>query len=122
MQAKDIMTKEVITVTSSAIIKDVIKLCIENKISGVIVVENDEVLGVVTEKDLLVAHDFLQDISQPIKDFISKNIIGIDEDTSVEEISRMLVQRNIKRVPVVKNNKLLGIVSRRDVLRCIIEK
>ncbi len=123
MKARDIMTKDIITLTPETTIAEAIDKIINNKISGAPVLDaQGEIAGVVTEKDLLVAYDFIKKFGEAIKEFMSRDIIGISEETPVEEISQLLVQRNIKRVPVLEGKKVLGIVSRRDVLRYILEK
>jgi len=120
MRAKDIMTKDVITVTADVSVQDAIDLIIEKKISGLVVVgETGEMVGVVTEKDFLVAYDFLNETASSIGDFISKDVISVNEDTPIEEISKILVQKNIKRVPVLNEKVVVGIVSRCDVLKHI---
>lgn len=52
-----------------------------------------------------------------IGEFMTRDIVSFTDDTDLEEISQVLVRRNIKRVPIMKDDKLVGIVSRRDVLR-----
>lgn len=121
MLAKDIMTVGVITAKPETTIKDAIKLLVEIQISGLMVLDdNNDIVGVVTEKDLLVAYDFLGTTQSVIKDFICTDIISVTPDTPMQEISKILVQKNIKRVPVIEEGKLLGVVSRRDVLRSIL--
>ena len=120
MLVKDIMTTQVITVEPNATLHEVIKLIVEIEISGLMVIEpNGDVFGVITEKDALVAYDFLKDLKAPITDFVCKDLISVTADTSVEEVSKILVQNNILRVPVLEGKKLVGIISRRDILKCI---
>lgn len=122
MQAKNIMTKGVVTINPETTIKESVNKLIEHEISGFPVVdENKNIVGVVTEKDLIVAYDFLRNTQEPVKDFMSTEIISIDEEMPIEKISRLLVSKNIRRVPVLKDKKVLGIVSRRDVLKCILD-
>ena len=123
MFAKDIMTTNVVTVTPKATIKEAITLLVNIEISGLIVLdEANEVVGVISEKDLLVAFDFLEVTKATIQDFISKKVISVQEDTPIEEISRVLIEGNIRRVPVLKDKKLVGVVSRRDILKYILNK
>ena len=123
MLAKDVMTKNVVCVRVDTSIRESIELCVQKGISGLVVVDHhDDIIGVVSEKDMLVAYDFLHEVKDPIKDFVSRDIISVSEDTSVDEINKTLLQRNIKRVPVLRGKKVVGIVSRRDVLRYILEK
>ena len=123
MLAKDIMTKHVVTVTPETTINDAIKLLVENEISGLIVVNPDkDVIGVISEKDLMVAFDWLGVTKATIRDYYNKAIVSVSEDTPIEEINRLLVLKNIKRVPVLRGTKLAGVVSRRDILKFIFEK
>lgn len=123
MKAKDIMTKNIVTMTPSTSALEAIGLLVDNKISGAPVLdENGKIVGVVTEKDLLVSLDFIgvknaKDFR--VEEFMTKEVITFDEDASVKEISQELVRKNIKRVPIVKDGKVLGIVSRHDILRHI---
>lgn len=120
MFAKDIMSKDVLSVTPDTTVYRAARLVVDNKISGVPVLsEEGELMGIVTEKDLLVILDFLgvhQAKDALISECMSKDVIACSQDTPVQDISRLLVQKNIKRVPIVKEGKLLGIVSRRDIL------
>lgn len=120
MIVKDIMTTQVLTIQETASFKEVIQLLVEIDISGLVVVNSlDEVVGVITVKDVLVAYDYLQQIKAPIKDYVSDGVISATEETTIEDASHMLVQNNILRLPVIKDKKLVGIVSRRDILRHI---
>jgi len=124
MIAKDIMTTQVLTAYPDTTIMEVAKLLVEIEISGLIVLdkESSEVVGVVSEKDIIVAFDFLKKTSAPISDYINREVISVSEVTPIEEISKILVQENVKRVPVLDGKKLLGVVSRRDILRYILKQ
>ncbi len=121
--AKDIMTTQVITIKPTTTILDAMKTIVSLEISG-LVVTNDagDALGIVTERDLLVAYTFLKKTSASIEDYMNRKIVGVDEQTSVEDISQILVQGDIRRVPVIKDKKVIGVVSRRDLLRNIIKQ
>lgn len=121
MKAKDIMNKNVIVTTEKTTIGQAMNMCIDNAISGLIVVDDRKnVVGVVTEKDLLVAYNFLGNKGEEIKDFVSREILSVSPDTSLVKISNLLVQRNIKRVPVLLDGNLVGVVSRRDIMKAIV--
>jgi CBS domain-containing protein len=118
MLAKEVMTQEVFTVRAQTSIRSAIELMMEHRISGLIVVdENMCAVGVVSEKDLLIAYDFCHKLDEPIGEFISREVIDVGEETPIEDISRLLVQHNIKRVPVLRERKVVGVVSRRDILK-----
>jgi CBS domain-containing protein len=122
MIAKDIMTTQVMTVKSDTSIKEAMKLLVGIEISGLIVTDDqNNIVGVVTERDLMVAYDFLKELKAPLRDYMNTHILSVVEDTPVEEISKLLVQGDIRRVPVLKDSKVVGVISRRDILKCILK-
>ena len=122
MLAKDIMTTQVMTVEPTTTIREAIKLLVGLEISGLIVLDtHGDIIGVVTERDLIVAHDFLKELKAPIKDYMNTHLISVTESTPVEEISRLLIQGDIRRVPVVNGKKVVGVISRRNILKAILK-
>ncbi|MCS7187018.1 MAG: CBS domain-containing protein [Armatimonadetes bacterium] len=114
--AKDIMTTKVVTVKPSTSISDAARLLVSKKISGVPVVDEKDktkVVGILTEADLLAAPAG----AKTVGDVMKKRVVSVCPDTTVEEIANLLVKKKIKRVPVIDAGKLVGIVSRIDVLR-----
>lgn len=126
MQAKDIMTKNVVVLKADATIFETIDVLVENRISGAPVVNAEgKIIGVVSEKDLMIALDFLGDkkaAMAQVNEFMTRNVVLLTEETTIKEISQTLVRENIKRIPIVKNEQVVGIVSRRDILRVIKEQ
>jgi CBS domain-containing protein len=116
--AKDIMTTKVVTVKPSTSIEDAARLLVRRKISGVPVVDEKDktkVVGILTEADLLAAPSGAKTVAEVMK----KRVVSVSPDTPVDEIAEILVKKKIKRVPVIDAGKLVGIVSRIDVLRAI---
>lgn len=114
--AKDIMTTKVVTVKPSTSIADAARLLVRRKISGVPVVDEKDktkVVGILTEADLLAAPAE----AKTVADVMKKRVVSVSLNTSVNEITETLVKKKIKRVPVIEEGKLVGIVSRIDVLR-----
>jgi CBS domain-containing protein len=114
--AKDIMTTRVVTVKPSTPIADAARLLVRRKISGVPVVDEKDktkVVGILTEADLLAAPAGAKTVAEVMR----KRVISVAPDTSVDDIAATLVKRKIKRMPVLDGGKLVGIVSRIDVLR-----
>lgn len=114
--AKDIMTTRVVTVKPSTPIADAARLLVRRKISGVPVVDEKDktkVVGILTEADLLAAPSGAKTVAEVMR----KRVISVAPDTSVDDIAATFVKRKIKRVPVLEGGKLVGIVSRIDVLR-----
>jgi len=121
MQAKDIMTTKVLVMKPDTKVTEAIGILVGNAISGAPVVnDKDVLLGVISEKDLLVSLDFIgkeKAAGIAIEEFMSKEVITFTEDSPVKNIMQELVRKNIKRVPIVRDNKVVGVVSRRDILR-----
>jgi len=147
MKAKDIMTQNVITVHKNATIKEIAKTLIDHDISGVPVVEDDGTLiGIVSEGDLLHKETFpktpdyvnilgaivfyhgVQRFNADLKKLLAEQAITImtykvftvSEEVDIGEIAQLMLEHGIKRIPVLKNNKIVGIVSRSDIVRLLL--
>ena len=114
MQAKDIMTRDIITVSPTMSIKNLAMTLIKNQISGAPVAgKNGKIVGVVSEADIVAKK------GKDVKAIMSKKIISVDEETAVEEIARLMTTQKIKRVPVMRGDDVVGIVSRADIVSAI---
>jgi CBS domain-containing protein len=112
MKVREIMTRNVITVSEDTPVLDVANILTERRISAVPVCgEDGGPVGLVSEFDLL-SRD-----GQTAGDVMSPGIISVTEDTDVEEVRFLLIERRIRRVPVVAGRRLVGIVSRGDIVR-----
>lgn len=109
--AGEIMTSPVITVAPESTIGDVAEVLHTNRISGVPVVDGDGVLlGLVSE------HDLLARSGTSAADVMTTSVISVSADTPISDVRHLLVDRRIRRVPVVVRGRLAGIVSRGDVV------
>lgn len=114
MFAKDIMTKDVITVSPTATVKNLAMTLIKNQISGAPVAgRNGKIIGVVSEADIVAKK------GKDVKTIMTKNIISVTEETAVEEIARLMTTHRIKRLPVMRGQDVVGIVSRADIVSAI---
>jgi CBS domain-containing protein len=114
MIARQIMTKEIITVTPSMTVKSLANTLIKNQISGAPVTGKDgKIIGIVSEADIVANK------GKDVKALMSKKIISVVEDTPVEEIAQLMTTHKIKRVPVMRGGKVVGIVSRADIVGAI---
>ena len=122
LKGKDIMTREVVSVRRDASIEEVLELLLENKISGIPVVEEDMTLvGIVTEKDLLgLFYGPEAGKKKTVEDFMTQPAVHFNENENLDDICRCLLEVTFRRVPVTKKGKVVGIVSRPDVLNCIL--
>ena len=141
MNASDIMVSTVITVGPDATVQDVADLLVRNRISAVPVVgDNGELLGIVSEGDLInrpetktahrkawwldalasnetLAADYVKSHSRKVADVMTRNVITASPETSVAELAAILEKNSIKRVPIVKDRRIVGIVSRANLLQ-----
>ena len=117
MIARDIMTRKVATIHPGASVQEAAQLLDQRRISGAPVVDaDDKIIGIITEADIIskVDREGLR-----VADIMSHNVIAVSEETPVSEIAALLTERKIKRVPVVENEKLVGIVSRADIVHAV---
>jgi CBS domain-containing protein len=144
MRAMDVMTSKVVTIDQDASVSAAAALLSERGISAVPVVDRDSrVIGMVSEGDLLhraetgterrcrswwldmmastnkLAADYVKSHSSKVRDVMTPNVISVTELTPVEDIAILLETRRIKRVPVVRDGRLIGIVSRANLVRAL---
>lgn len=119
--AQDIMTTNLITIREDTKARDAIKLILDKRISGLPVVrENMSLAGIVSEKDFLqlAFYDNIDDAK--VADFMITEVITAGKDTDLLEICEIFMNNNYKRIPVVDDNKLIGIISRKDMLKYVL--
>ena len=123
MVAKDIMNKIVTAAKGKTIGRDLAIKLLSGMYSGLPVVDDKgKVVGVVSEFDLLKAIKEGKKLEQvTAEDIMSKNPICVSESTPIEEIIDLMMKHNIIRVPVVRNDNLVGVISRCDILSSIVE-
>ena len=121
-KAKDIVTKVVITTVPDMPIYDGVRLLVNRNVSGLPVVDEElNLVGLLSEKDVLrILYEAEDSIEKTVGDFMSTEVISFDENANLIELCDCLITNNIRRVPVTKDGKLLGVVSRGDVIRAIL--
>lgn len=115
---KDIMTKNVLTIDVNQTVYEAAQLMSAKGIGCLVVTENDVAVGIVTERDFLrriVAERASFDLK--ISAIMSKSLIIVDPDTSVRDAARLMATNKIRRLPVVKAEKLVGILVASDLAR-----
>jgi CBS domain-containing protein len=114
MIAKDIMTRDVIIVSPTTTVKKLAMMLIKNQISGAPVAsKNGKIIGVVSEADIVAKK------GKDVKSIMTKQIISVSENDPVEKIAQLMTTHKIKRLPVMREDKLVGIVSRADIVSAI---
>ncbi|HZK44404.1 MAG TPA: CBS domain-containing protein [Syntrophomonadaceae bacterium] len=149
MLAKDIMTKDVITVKANTKVEAVTALLVDNKISGIPVVDDDNrIIGIVTEKDLIIKaselkvpfyvtlfdsiifldnpirfnKDIKKFVASEVLDAMTTDVLVVEEDAKISKVVEIMQKKRINRVPVVRNGKLVGIITRNDILKSMVKK
>lgn len=145
VEVSDIMSKDVITVSPDSSVEEVAKILSDNNMSGLPVVENGKLIGMVSESDLIVKDkklhfpdyinviggiiylesykkfkkEFKKFIATKVEDLMSKKIVTIKPDDSIEDAATIMSEENINRLPVVEDEKLVGIITRGDIVKDI---
>ena len=143
MKARDVMVSPVITVKPDASVKELAKILLERRISAVPVVDDQgKLVGIVSEGDLLhraeadtqrqrpwwllvmtsdesLAADYIKEHSRKVADVMTKDVITAGPDTPLHEIARALERHAIKRVPIMQDGQLVGIVSRANLIQAV---
>lgn len=114
---RDIMTKEVITIKAGQTLKETCKVLIENKLSGVPVEdEKGALIGFVSERDILTTISKGDFLNKKAEDIMMKNVVSAKEDASIEYLSRLFTEHPFRHIPITKNKKIVGIVSRKEIV------
>jgi CBS domain-containing protein len=117
MLVKDIMNPDVQTISGDATIQEAAQAMSEFGIGCLIVTKDTSVTGIITERDIMrnvVSQD--RGASQTkVKDAMSDEVVMVDPDMTVDEAADLMMERKIKKLPVIKNNQLVGIVTVTDI-------
>lgn len=118
IQVKDVMSQIVVTVSPKTKIFEVINMFKKTGHSGFPVVERGKVVGIITrnEADKAVMHNLAH---APVKGFMIRNVTSVAPETTVREAVALMTEKGVGRLPVVDGEKLVGIVTRTDVLRAL---
>jgi CBS domain-containing protein len=124
MKAREVMNPRVMAATRRAVGRDLALQVLSGQYSGLPVVDerDGQVIGMVTEFDLLKAVLEGKDLNSiKAEDIMNPVPLCVNEDTSVEEILKTMIDNNVIRVPVVRKGKLVGVVARADLLSHLID-
>ena len=144
MQARDVMTTQLVTVTPSTRTRDAIELMLKNHLSGLPVVDEEgKLVGMLSEGDFVrrselgtekhrsrfiafilgpgrVAHDYTKSHARFVRGVMTEEVIAVSEDISLSDLVALLEKHKIKRVPVLRGDALVGMVTRSDLLRALV--
>jgi CBS domain-containing protein len=132
MLVKDVMTSPVVSVAPGAHLKDVADVLVQHGISAVPVVDGDELVGILSEADLVpleLAPDpraHLAPVRQPpgplprvVAEVMTRKVVALPETADAAEAGRLMLELGIKSIPVVRDRRVVGIVARRDLLKVL---
>ena len=147
LNASDIMTTDVITVTKDTNLQDLARIFYENHINGVPVVDDDgRLIGIICESDLIrknkklhiptvvTIFDAVFYLESPkklekeierinatkVEDLYTKEVFTIDEQTEIDEIATFMTQKKLYTIPVVDGDRLVGIIGKADLIRTLV--
>ena len=114
---KDVMIDKVATLDSLSMIKDAAKLMDEKNIGCVIVTQNDQPAGILTERDFVrrIASKE-KPLTSPLEEVMSSPLISIDPDETIWEAAEQMKVKNIHKLPVIDNDKVIGIITATDLV------
>ena len=123
LKAKDIMTRDVISVKKETPIYEAVELVVKQSISGMPVVEDDMTLvGILSGKDMIALfYDKGEEENKTVNDFMTQPAVFFDEDESLLDVCDFLMKNIFRRVPITSKGKLIGIVSIKNVLEYILQ-
>jgi CBS domain-containing protein len=142
VKVSDAMTKNVITTTPETAIEEAARLMIRHRVSGLPVIDGGIVVGVITEGDLLrrietgtdlarsvwfafliapgrLAQDYVRSHARKVGEVMTRDIVSVTADSSLAEVVALMEARRIKRLLVLEQGRLVGIISRADLLRAL---
>jgi len=121
--AKEYMAANLVTFKKDQDMMSAIHKLLENGISGAPVTDNTgNIIGMLSEKDCLkvaLSWGYHTDQSAHVGDYMTTSVVTVESDTSILEIAKMFIDTPYKRFPVLEDNRLIGQISRQDVLRAI---
>jgi CBS domain-containing protein len=143
MKARDVMTKDVVTVRASATVREIAEIMTAKRISGVpVVTENGAVIGIVSESDLLhrtelgtepkykwwlrvfsdpdqMARDYTKTHGLKAADLMSRYVVSVSPEDELADVAQVLDRNKIKRVPVLHDGTLAGLITRGDLVKAL---
>jgi CBS domain-containing protein len=125
IRVRDYMTTTLVTLQPGTEILRAVHIFVKNDISGAPVVdESGKLVGILTERDCMrinLEAGYYEDYGGRVENYMSKNVIFIDPDESILVLAKRFVDAPYRRYPVVDNDRLVGQISRRDVMRVLDE-
>ena len=116
----DVMTKSVISVDATMTVNEAAKMLEDTRVGAVIVMENNTPVGIVTDRDFavkVVAHAY--PITTPVKQIMTSPLFSINSNDSVRTAADLMYDRGIRKLPVIDNEKVVGIITATDIVNLL---
>lgn len=122
---KDYMSASLVTFTPDMDVMNAIDVLVKHRISGAPVVnDRGSLVGLLSEKDCMqvaVQAGYYEQLGGRVEDYMTKNVIIVEAEASVLEVAKLFMEKGPRRYPVVEDNRLVGQISRRDVLKALVD-
>ncbi len=112
MKIKEVMNRAV-AIDHDISVKEVAKIMSDKGIGSVVAVKGNKIVGIITESDIVKN---VEKINKKISSIMARNVITIEQDEDLDEAAILMKQNKIKRIPVIKNNELVGIITSTDLI------
>jgi len=121
-EIEEIMHTDVISVRKDSSIDEVISLLVENNVTGLPVVSDDMTLiGIISEKDIMKCLSNSEGYKGKVEDLMTTEVVSFDVKSDLIGVCECLTKNHFRRVPILEEGKLVGIISRRDLIKYILE-
>jgi len=117
-KAKDVMIKNVKTISPSATMAEAAKAMKKNRIGSLVIVKGNRPVGIITERDLaykIIAEE--QSLDMKVREVMTKDLKTVQPEKSIKDAARLMAAHVIRRLPVVEGGKLVGIITIEDIMR-----
>jgi len=115
--AKDIMVKKIVSISENSSMSELSSILIKSKMSGLPVIDKGgELVGFVSERDVITSLAQSSIMKKKVKDIMTKKVISVKKETSVEEISKIFSEKSIRCLPVLDGGRLVGTILRKAVI------
>ena len=123
IRVREMMKKQILSIDASLTVKDAAKIMEDSGVGCLVVTEKNIPIGIITERDFVTR---ITSIGKPsstqVRKIMSSPLISIGPDESAKKLAEIIKEKNIHKIPVIEENKLIGIVSATDLIRkCIVD-
>jgi CBS domain-containing protein len=115
VKVSDVMTEAAVTDRADESLGQAAKRMWEQQTGSILLVDGDRLLGILTERDVLQAVAEGRELSTPVSEVMSKDLVTVDPSTTLRDAARIMADRWIRHLPVIDHDRLVGVVSQRDL-------